>query len=194
MRIQSIRRNGFTLIELMVTLIIAAILLMTGVPSMVAYKRNADLTSATNTLFSAINAARGEAMKRGMYASVVPTGNGSDWNTGWIVFVDANQNGIYDASADSIVLQQPAMQSYITVTGNNIATGTTPYIMFDASGYSKTKTGGFGALSLQLVRNDVSGTSVFEQTRFIKIASTGRVRICKPTSSSDATCNLSATS
>ena len=78
------RCRGFTLIELMVTLAIAAVLLLVAIPSMTAFKRNAELTSATNTLLASINAARGEAMKRGTNAMVVPA-NGSDWNTGWIV-------------------------------------------------------------------------------------------------------------
>lgn len=192
-------QRGFTLIELMVTLAIAAILLLTAVPSMLTYKRNADLTSAANTLFAAINAARGEALKRGRYASVVPlgtgAGNGSNWATGWIVFIDINQNGVYDATVDTIVLKQAALPSYITVTGNGIASGTAPAIMYDASGYSIDKAGALGsAVTLQLSRNDVSSSAASEETRFIKIARTGRPRVCKPASSTDTTCNLSSTS
>ena len=189
MSAKPLRSRGFTLIELLVTLAIAAILLMVGVPSMVAFKRNSELTSITSTLYAAIAAARGEAMKQGKYASIVPVNNGSNWNNGWIVFVDTNQNGVYDASSDTIVLQQATpMPSYIDVTGNGIATGSTPYIMFDGSGYPKSKTGGFGAVTLQVIRNDTSGTAAYAQTRYIKVAVTGRARVCIPASSSDATC------
>jgi type IV fimbrial biogenesis protein FimT len=184
------RARGFTLIELMVTLAIAAVLLVTGIPSMLAYKRNADLTSASNTLFAAINAARGEAMKRGMFASIVPTGNGSDWAAGWVVFIDTNQDGVYDASGDTIVLQQPAMQSYLSVTGSGAAADTPPYIMFDSSGFIKTKIGTSNGLTLEMKYSDGSGTVTPEQTRFVKIAKTGRARVCKPASSSDTNCNL----
>lgn len=185
---------GFTLIELMATMAILAVLLLVATPSMVAYKRNSELTSATNTLFSAINAARGEAMKRGMYAMVVPINNGTDWSQGWVVFIDANRSQVFDNSVDKLILTQGAMPSYITVTGNGSAdgTGTAPYIMFDASGYSAQKlNAGFAALTLQLVRNDVSSTLALEQTRRIKIAATGRVRTCKPVTSSDPTCTAS---
>ena len=183
--------RGFTVIELMVTLAIVAILLLVATPSMISYKRNSELTSATNTLFAAINTARGEAMKRGMYAMVVPTGNGTDWSTGWVVFIDNDRSKTFNSSTDQIILTQGAMPNYITVTGNGSAdgTGTAPYIMFDASGYSTQKlNAGFAALTLQVVRNDVSSTLALEQTRRIKIAATGRIRTCKPLTATDTTC------
>ena len=180
--------QGFTLIELMVTLAIAALSMLVAVPSLTAYKRNAELTSATNTLLAAINAARGEAMKRGMNALVVPTNNGTDWNTGWVVFVDKDRSGTYSGNIDSTVLAQGALASYFNVTGNGSAAASAPYVMFDASGYSKIKGGGFGALTLTLSRTDISGSALYEQTRRIVIANTGRARTCKPASATDATC------
>lgn len=185
------RPHGFTLIELMVTLAIAAILMFLAIPSFVSYQRNTQLTSAANSLLAAINAARGEAMKRGMSAMVVPTNNGSDWTTGWVVFVDKNNSRTYTDTGDvkdSIVLTQAAVPSGISVTGTGIASGGTPYIMFDASGYSKTKTGFAGNLSFSFVRSDLAAADGYRQTRKIKIASTGRVRMCTPKSASDEDC------
>jgi len=183
--------KGFTLIELMVTLAIAAMLLVVAVPSMVTFKRNAELTSATNTLLSAINAARGEAMKRGMNAMVVPTDNGTDWNKGWVVFVDnsTTYSQAYESADDITVLTQGAMPSYLTVTGNGTAGYTPSFIKFDASGYSKDKMNAFpGNLTLNLVRNDATGSDVSKQTRRIIISATGRARTCMPASANDSTC------
>ncbi len=186
--------RGFTLIELMVTIAIAAVLMMIAVPSMVSFKRNSELTSVTNTLFSAINAARGEAMKRGMRAMVVPNNNGSDWSTGWIVFIDNDRSQTFNASTDQVVLTQSAMPSYITVTGNGSATGTVPYIMFNPSGYSVLKNAAFGAMTLEIARNDVASGLTLEQTRRLKIAATGRARTCKPVSATDNACKNSTDS
>lgn len=191
---------GFTLIELMITLAIGVILMMVAVPSFTTYKKNAELTSATNTLLAAINSARGEAMKQGVNAMVVPTDNGSAWSAGWVVFVDKNRSQTY-TSTDTLVLVQPAPPSYINVTGNGNAALSTPYIMFDSSGYPRSKaasgggsTGTAGNLTMTLTRNDTSGNEVIEQTRRIIIANTGRARTCKPLSSTDSNCAASATS
>jgi type IV fimbrial biogenesis protein FimT len=183
--------GGFTLIELMVTIAIAAILLMVGVPSFVTMQRNSELTSAANALLAGINAARGEAMKRGVNAVVVPT-DAANWRNGWTVFVDTStaRNGTLDPS-DIVVQQQPALASYFTVTGSGTAGESVPYMMFDPSGYSKTKTAGFGALTLSIARNDLSGANQAEQTRRVIVARTGRPRACKP--STDTTCTTTAT-
>ena len=183
-------QDGFTLIELMVTLTIGAILMLIAIPNFTAYKRNAELTTATNTLLAGINAARNEAMKRNLYAMVVPTNNGTDWTSGWVVFVDADRSQTH-TSADTLVMSQNALMSYFTVSGNQTANASPPYIMFDASGYSKTKTNGFGALTLEVKRNDLSGAQLYEQIRRVKIASTGRARTCRPTSATDTTCSAS---
>ena len=174
------RAKGFTLIELMVTVSLVVILMAVAVPSLTTFQRNAQLTSFSNTMLASINAARGEAMKRGQFAVVVPS-DGTNWSSGWIVFVDVAVagatpfNGVYDSASDITILTQPAPPSYLTIT-------------FDASGYSKTKAGGFGALTFEVKRNDATGADALAQTRRIKVASTGRVRVCTPVSSPDALC------
>jgi type IV fimbrial biogenesis protein FimT len=180
--------KGFTLIELMVTLSIAAILMMIAVPSLETYRRNSELTSATNTLLAAINAARGEAMKRGMRAMVVPIGNDNNWNAGWVVFVDSDGTQDFLATQDFTVLTQAQLPNYINVVGNGTANLGRAYIMFDPSGYSRTKTGGFNNLTINLARTDVPATSQASETRRIMILNTGRVRTCKPTSATDTNC------
>jgi type IV fimbrial biogenesis protein FimT len=178
--------RGFTLVELMVTLALVAILMMVAVPAFTKYQRKAELTSFTNTLFSGISAARGEAMKRGKNALVVPTDG--DWNKGWTVFVDVNRNGAYDAATDVIVMTRQAAPGYLTITNTAATAADGLYIMYDASGYSRLSGGGFGAWTFQVSRNDVTGLELLTQTRRIKIASTGRARVCTPTTTTDPNC------
>jgi type IV fimbrial biogenesis protein FimT len=182
-----LQERGFTLIELMVTLTIAAVLALVVAPGLTAYKRNAELTSTINTLLSAINAARSEAMKRGMKAMVVPVDH-SHWSSGWIIFVDKDRDGAYNEEKDITVLTQGPIESYFSISGTGSAAGSAPYILYDGSGYSRQTGGGFSALTLSLSRNDLTGRPLYEQTRRVVIAKTGRVRACKPASANDATC------
>ncbi len=180
--------HGFTLIELMVTIAILVILAAVATPSLVTFQRSAELTSITNQLVAALNAARGEGMKRNMPSMITPTNGDNDWSKGWRVFVDSNFNGTYD-STDILMLEQAPPPEYITIIGNGTSAEAQSYIMYDGSGFSKTKEGGFGASTLQIKRTDEVS---LQHTRHIKIASSGRLRVCTPASASDTSCSALA--
>ena len=98
--------TGLTLVELMVTLAILAIVLSLGAPSLMNTLQSQAVASATQTLSADLRFARSEALKRGSLVELCgatattasggattyscladPTGNArSDWSTdGWIV-------------------------------------------------------------------------------------------------------------
>lgn len=181
--------SGFTLIELMTTLAVAAILLVLAAPSFLAFKRNSELTSATNDLVAAISAAKGEALKRGLSAVVIPA-TGTDWNTGWTAFVDTNNDQLLNAT-ETPVFQQAAMPSYINITGQATGLASLSYIMFNSSGYSSTAAAIFQSVTLRIQRTDVSSAEQSNQTRIVIVSKSGRVRACNP--SSDTTCTTNAT-
>lgn len=168
--------RGFTLIELMVTITIIAIAMAIAVPSMTTFMRNAELTRVTNSLLASINAARSEAMKRGMNAMVRPI-DSTNWRKGWVVFVDVARDGDATNTTNIRVTSQPELPSYFDVTGFNAR--------FDASGYAIGANGVF-----VIKRNDLSGSEQLDQTRKVIVAVTGRVRTCKPATASttDADC------
>ena len=87
-------QSGFTLIELMITLVVAAILLMVGVPGFLDMYKNNRLLTAANALAASVNLARSEAITRGVRVKICKsatspncTGSG-DWQQGWVVMVD----------------------------------------------------------------------------------------------------------
>jgi type IV fimbrial biogenesis protein FimT len=98
--------NGFTLIELMVTIAVAAILLSIGIPAFNQMTATNRIASETNDLVSALNFARSEAVKRGATVSVCSSNNGTgcsgSWSDGWLVFVDADGDAAVDAG-DTVV-------------------------------------------------------------------------------------------
>lgn len=185
---------GFTLIELLITLAIGAVLMTLAAPSFMSFLRNSELNSATNTLLAGINAARGEALKRGVSAMVVPTGNGNDWGAGWVIFIDTDRNQAFTDGVDQVIGRQIGLPSYFTIATNGTAAMNPPYILFDASGYPINKTGGFSNATFSISRNDVSSTQVLSETRRLIIWQTGRIRTCKPKSATDADCSTGSSS
>ncbi len=180
--------QGFTLIELLVTLALAVILMGVATPNFVAFQRNSELTSAANSLLSGINAARGEAMKRGRNAIVAPM-DGSNWESGWVVFVDVDNSATYSSTMDEVVLSREPLPSYFAIKADGSADPmrANPYIRFRSSGFPDVVGDN---LTFNIERKDLSGSQKFAETRRVIIAVTGRIRICKPTSDTDANCKL----
>ncbi len=90
------RETGFTLIELMVTIAIVAILLAIGLPSFQGSLRSNRVATSTNELMASVSLARTEAIRSTKTAAICASSNGTscstDWNQGWIVWTDNDGN------------------------------------------------------------------------------------------------------
>lgn len=91
------RSWGFSLIELMVTVAVLAILVAIGLPSFQSSMRSNRLATATNELIASINLTRSEAVRNPNGAAMCASSDGAtctgSWDDGWIVWIDRNGDG-----------------------------------------------------------------------------------------------------
>jgi type IV fimbrial biogenesis protein FimT len=102
------KQKGFTVIELMVTVAIVAILAAVAVPSMRDFLRRARASTMANEMLTAFTLARSEAIRRNGNVTICPTNAaqtdcGSSWNDGFMVFTDGGTAGTYESASDVIL-------------------------------------------------------------------------------------------
>lgn len=90
------RPRGFTLIEVMVVMTIAAVMLGIGMPALQELLVDQRVRGAASDLMSDITFARAKAIENSRRVYIQRTG--TDWKDGWRVFVDLNGNNSFDAN------------------------------------------------------------------------------------------------
>lgn len=96
--------KAFTVLELMVTVAIAAIVMTMGVPGFSQVIKNSRLTADANALIASFNFARSEAVKREREVFVSRKGTTSEnWDSGWNIFIDENSNQTFNDGTDILL-------------------------------------------------------------------------------------------
>ena len=88
--------TGFTFIELVATMAIAGILVAIAIPSLNSTLTSNRISCYANDFVSALNFARSEAVRRGIQVTVSHNGALTHWESGWTVFVDINEDEVYN--------------------------------------------------------------------------------------------------
>lgn len=131
-------QSGFTITELMVVVAIVAILLAIGAPSYRYVTTANRISSEVNGLLGDLQYARAEAIKEGQTVSVCASTDSatcsgtSNWQTGWIVFIDQGAIGTVDAATDTILRKQAQFKGTDTLVPDNAL----PAVTFNRAGFA----------------------------------------------------------
>ena len=153
-------QQGFTLYELMITVMVVAVVLTFGIPNLTAFTQNSRMTATANDLHAAFQMARSEAARARtnitICASADPMGAGSDcdgtWDQGYIVVIDDDGNRARAGANETVLRAHPAADSGVMLRIANNAS----YFMYASTGLGRLDTGGNPAVS-QIVVCDQRG-------------------------------------
>lgn len=134
------KRRGFTLLELLVTLAISALILQLGVPSFARLMKKFKAEQDISTLRMIMSSSRQQALLRRQRVTLCPTTDTnctSDWNLPLVLFTDTNNNRRVDGN-------EVILHTYAPSGDGVFRSFTGKVISFDARGFSGIYTGSLG--------------------------------------------------
>lgn len=129
------KHSGFTLVELLVTMAVLAVLVGWAIPSFSALLGENRLVASSNQLVGLMNHARGEALRRGdrVWVSPMTQDEVTAWRNGALIWQDRNGDGL--RGDDELIRQVALDEPGLRVTGVGSGAGIAP-LGFDAAGFS----------------------------------------------------------
>ena len=173
------RENGFTLIEVLVTIVVVSILLAAGVPSFMDFIKNNRLSAQANSLVAAVQVTRNEAVKRGTGMVIcakdpdnVACSGDNNWTNGWIMFTDLDQDGALDGDGSCTTTddhnKKECVLRVVNAMQSNTLAGSNSIIQFKPDGTA-------AQTSIKLTAEDCKR----QQVRDITITGQGHATIAK---------------
>lgn len=126
--------NAFTLVELMIIIAITAIATVMFAPNMMTFLQQNQATQQSHDFISTLQLALSEAETNGSNVSLCAKNLGVNtcvtystspatnvWNNGWLLFVDSNNDAVYDPSTDKLIKVQENQKNSVAVTAPSTA-------------------------------------------------------------------------
>lgn len=187
-RIRRSPQAGFTLYELLITVVIVGVVLSFGLANMSDFTRNGRMTATANDLLSAFHLARSEAARAKTNITICASANsmsaapdcGGTWSQGFIVFTDLNGDLTVDPGApgDAVLRRHGPVEPGVNLTFANDAR----YFGYASTGLGRGDVGGAPSVTQVVMcdeRGNEPGGSGFSTARLLVVLPLGRVAILK---------------
>jgi type IV fimbrial biogenesis protein FimT len=157
--------TGFTLVELMLTIVVLSILVGVGMPSFVQLMRNAEIRAAGEAVTNGLQKARAEAVSRNTDVQFV-LGTGSSWTVSVVTPA---------STIESRTSSEGSAHVTVTAVAADLATAATTATFNNLGGVKAANADG----SLPLSRVTLNSTGANQQLR-VEIGAGGSTRLCVP--------------
>jgi len=168
------RGAGWTLVELLLALAIAALLSLLALPMYGDWIAESQMMNYARDLAGSMNTARSEAIKRGTRVNLCKSTDrrtcavAGDWAQGFVMYVDRDRDGQFDAGEAAIRVVEPASAG-ISARGNRPVAD---YVSYTSFGTARLLNGGLQMGTLTVCRSGQKAVDVV-------LANSGRARIQK---------------
>jgi type IV fimbrial biogenesis protein FimT len=165
--------DGFTLVELVIGVAVAAVLAAAAGPSFARFFAEQRLLDEARRLSDAILVARSEAIERNgvvILCTLAPGGECGEadrWHSGWMAFEDRDGDGEPGADDPLVPVAEPAAGNGVTIVGNGPVER---YLRFTWAGNARLVSGALQMGTFTVCRSGLRGYRVV-------LANTGRTRI-----------------
>ncbi len=177
--------TGFTLYELLITMLVLGVVLAVGIPNMNAFTANNRITASANDLHASFLLGRSEAARSKANITICASANsldapnadcGGEFEDGWIVFEDTDGDVIRDAG-------EPLLRSYPeTPQGIDIISQGNDYFSFAPTGLGRGNVGVGPALQAAILcdhRGNVPASGGFSAARALIVLPIGRATVLR---------------
>jgi type IV fimbrial biogenesis protein FimT len=182
----SLSQRGFTLYELLITVLVIGAILTLGIPNLSEFTRNSRLTATANDLHSSFLLARSEAARAKTNITICASVNSMDaaancggtFDDGWIIFIDTNGDLVRGGAGENILRAHPAIDTTLNITTNAAST----YFSFAASGMGRGNVGGAPAVQTAMIcdpRGNQTAAGGYSSARALVITPIGRATVLR---------------
>lgn len=178
--------RGFTLYELLITVLVIGVVLTIGIPSFSEFTQNSRISSTANDLHSSFQLGRSEAARAKapvtICASTDPLGaaacDGGSFDGGWIIFMDLNGDLQRAGVGENVLRAHPPVDGAINIATNAGAR----YFGFAATGLGRGDVGGVPAVQTAVIcdgRGNVVAAGGNSAARFLVVTPIGRATVLR---------------
>jgi type IV fimbrial biogenesis protein FimT len=173
---------GFTLYELLITVLVVGVILTFAVPNMQGFAQNSRMTSTANDLHAAFHLARSESSRAKTNITICPSADGSScggtWQEGYIVFVDEDGDLARAGATETVLRSHGAIAEGVSMA---IANGAT-YFSYASTGLGRPNVNGNTAVSQVVMcdeRGNIIGPGGNSAARLFVVTPLGRATIIR---------------